>query len=67
MSCMTTPHRQHNKRHPLFGSIETGRDLGIAMLIADTAGGQYEPIGLASTSERRLSSQPKTCDAEFVI
>jgi hypothetical protein len=41
--------KQNNKRHPLFGRVEGHADLGIAMLIAETEDGQYEPNGPVAT------------------
>jgi hypothetical protein len=41
--------KQNNKRHPLFGRVEADADLGIAMLIAETEDGQYEPNGPVAT------------------
>jgi len=37
------------KRHPLYGRIDDDADLGIAILIAETEDGQYEPIGPVAT------------------
>ena len=37
------------KRHPLFGLLDANADLGIAMLIAETEDGQYEPTGPGAT------------------
>ena len=41
--------KQNNKRYPLFGRVEADADLGIAMLIAETEEGQYEPNGPVAT------------------
>ena len=41
--------KQNNKRHPLFGHVEGDADLGIAMLIAETEDGHYEPNGPVAT------------------
>ena len=41
--------KQNNKRHPLFGRVYPDADLGIAMLIAETEEGQYEPNGPVAT------------------
>jgi hypothetical protein len=41
--------KQNNKRHPLFGRMEGDADLGIAMLIAETEDGHYEPNGPVAT------------------
>jgi hypothetical protein len=38
-----------NKCHPLFGRIDADANLGIAMLIAETEDGQYEPNGPVAT------------------
>ena len=37
------------KRHPEYGTIGRDVDLGIAMLIAETEDGQYEPNGPVAT------------------
>jgi hypothetical protein len=44
-----TSNKQNNKRHPLFGRVDADADLGIAMLIAETEDGRYEPNGPVST------------------
>ena len=41
--------KQNDKRHPLFGRVDADADLGIAMLIAETEDGQYEPNGPVAT------------------
>jgi hypothetical protein len=50
MSCMKTTTKKHaNKRHPLYGRIGPDADLGIALLIAESDDGWYEPVGPVAT------------------
>lgn len=42
-------HATRTKQHPLYGRVEHDADLGIAMLIAETEDGHYEPIGPVAT------------------
>jgi len=44
----------NNKRHPLYGGVAPDVDLGIALLIAETEDGHYEPVSpVATISEAR--------------
>jgi len=47
MSCMHSP--TNNRRHPLYGVIAGNADLGMALLIAETEDGHYEPLGAVGT------------------
>ena len=47
MSCMHSP--TNNRRHPLYGRVAADADLGIALLIAETEDGHYDPVNPVAT------------------
>lgn len=42
--------------HPAFGTLEQDVDLGIAMLIAESETGQYEPVGPVATIKEAIDT-----------
>ena len=75
--------KQNDKRHPLFGCVDADADLGVAMLIAETEDGHYEPVAVVSSvaeareiaagdfarrlKETSIGCEDVTCPARYAI